>query len=93
MDGKYEYTFIYLTHKDEFHRSNDINDRIQDPRRVERIGWNRAFIENYKCNENCNNYEIILYFEEYYKKNVWAYFLFKDVKFLVIIEKNRIIIY
>lgn len=80
---------IHLTHKDEFHKSNDPNDRIPDPRRAERIGWNRAIIENYKCNENCNNCEKILYFEEYYKKNVRAYFLFKDVKFLVIIEKRQ----
>ncbi len=89
MDGKYEHTFIHLTHKDEFHKSSDPNDRIPDPRRAERIGWNRAIIENYKCNESCKNCEKILYFEEYYKKNVRAYFLFKDVKFLVIIEKRQ----
>lgn len=57
MNGKYEYTFIYLTHKDEFHKSKDINDIKLDLRKIERIGWNRALIENYKCKMNCNNYE------------------------------------
>lgn len=69
--------------------STNPNDRIPDPRRAERIGWNKPIIENYLCDENCNNCEKILYFEKYYKKNVRAYFLFKNVKFLVIIEKRE----
>ena len=89
MDGKYEHTFIHLTHKDEYHSSNDPNDRIPDPRRSERIGWNRAIIEHYPCNESCKNCDKILYFEEQYKKNIKAYFLFKDVRFLVIMEKRE----
>ena len=88
-DGKYENAFIHLTHRDELHASNDPNDRIPDPRRAERIGWNKPIIEHYICKENCENCDKILYFEEYYKKNVRAYFLFKDVKFLVIIEKRE----
>lgn len=89
MDGKYEYAFIHLTHKDEYHDSSNPNDRIPDPRRAERIGWNRPIIENYKCDENCENCEKILYFEEYYKNNIRAYFLFKNAKFLVILEKRK----
>ena len=89
MDEKYEHTFIHLTHKDEFHKSDNPNDRIPDPRRAERIGWNRAIIDNYKCNENCADCDKVLYFEEYYKKNIRSYFLFKDAKFLVILEKRE----
>ena len=89
MDGKYEHTFIHLTHKNEYHLSTDPNDRIPDPRRAERIGWNKPIIENYICQENCNGCEKVLYFEEQYKKNIKAYFLFKDVRFLVIIEKRE----
>lgn len=89
MDGKYEHAFIHLTHKDIEHNSQNPNDRIPDPRRAERIGWNKPIIENYRCKENCEGCEKILYFETYYKKNIRAYFLFKDVKFLVIIEKRR----
>lgn len=83
MDGKYEHTFIHLTHKDEYHNSSNPNDRLPDPRRAERIGWNKAIIENYKCSDICENCDKVLYFEEYYKKNIRVYLLFKDVKFLV----------
>ncbi len=89
MDGKYEHAFIHLTHKDEFHTSSNPNDRIPDPRRAERIGWNKQIIEHYPCKETCKNCDKILYFEEYYKKNIKAYLLFKDVRFLVIIEKRE----
>lgn len=89
MDGKYENAFIHLTHKDELHNSNDPNDRVPDPKRAARIGWNKPIIEHYPCNENCKDCEKILYFEEYYGKNIRAYFLFKDVRFLVIIEKRK----
>lgn len=89
MDGKYEHTFIHLTHKDEYHNSSNPNDRLPDPRRAERIGWNKAIIENYKCSDICENCDKVLYFEEYYKKNIRVYLLFKDVKFLVIIEKRE----
>lgn len=89
MDEKYEDTFIHLTHKDEFHNSIDPNDRIPDPRRAERIGWNKLIIEHCPCKEICENCEKILYFEECYKKNIKEYFLFKDVRFLVIIEKRE----
>lgn len=88
-DGKYEHTFIHLTHADVFHKSEDPNDRVPDTKRAERIGWNKPIIENYKCKENCINCEKILYFEKYYKKNVRAYFLFKNVRFLVILEKRK----
>ncbi len=90
VDEKYEHAFIHLTHKkNELCLSDNPNDRIPDPRRAERIGWNRAIIENYKCNDNCCDCDKILYFEEYYKKNIRSYFLFKDVKFLVILEKRK----
>lgn len=89
MDGKYEHAFIHLTHKDEFHNSSDPNSRIPDPRRAERIRWNRQIVENYLCNENCVECDRVFYFEQYYKNRVRAYFLFKDVRFLVIIEKRE----
>ena len=89
MDGKYEHTFIHLTHKDEYHNSSNPNDRLPDPRRAERIGWNKAIIENYKCSDTCENCDKVLYFEEYYKKNIRVYLLFKDVKFSDIIEKRE----
>ena len=89
MDGKYEHTFTHLTHKDEFHTSVNPNDRVPDPRRAERIAWNRAIIDNYICNDICENCEKIVYFEEMYKNNVRVYLLFKDVKFLVILEKRE----
>ena len=57
MDEKYEDTFIHLTHKDEFHNSIDPNDRIPDPRRAERIGWNKLIIEHCPCKEICENCE------------------------------------
>jgi hypothetical protein len=88
-DGKYENAFIHLTHNDELHNSKDPNDRVPDPKRAARIGWNKPIIEHYPCNESCENCEKILYFEEYNGKNVKAYFLFKDVRFLVIIEKRK----
>jgi hypothetical protein len=89
MDGKYEHTFIHLTHKDEFNNSSNPNDRIPDPRRSERIKWNKKIIENYICEETCNGCEKILYFEEYNGNNIKVYLLFKDEKFLVILEKRR----
>lgn len=89
MDGKYEHTFIHLTHKDIFHNSNDPNERTPDLRRAERIGWHKPIIENYLCKEYCKDCEKILYFEEYHGKNIKAYFLFKDVRFLIIIEKRK----
>ena len=89
MDGKYEHTFTHFTHKDEFHTSVNPNDRVPDPRRAERIAWNRAIIDNYICNDICENCEKIVYFEEMYKNNVRVYLLFKDVKFLVILEKRE----
>lgn len=89
MDGKYEHAFIHLTHKDEFHNSNDPNDRVPDPKRAARIGWNKAIIEHYPCNENCNDCEKILYFEEKINNKIKAYFLFKNARFIVIIEKRK----
>lgn len=58
-------------------------------RRAERIRWNRQIVENYLCNENCVECDRVFYFEQYYKNRVLAYFLFKDVRFLVIIEKRE----
>ena len=89
MDGKYEHAFIHLTHKNEFHNSNNPNDRVPDPRRAERIGWNKPIIEQYPCNEECLNCSKILYFEKLHGKNVRSYFLLKDFRFMVIIEKRN----
>lgn len=89
MDGRYEHTFIHLTHKDEHHNSDNPNDRVPDPRRAERLSWNRAIIENYKCDKKCDYCNKVLYYEEYYKSNIRVFLLFKDVKFLVILEKRE----
>lgn len=89
MEGKYEHAFIHLTHKDEFHNSQDPNERLPDLRRSERISWNRKIIENYNCNENCINCNKVRYWEQYYKNNVRVYLLFEDVKFMVVIEKRK----
>ncbi len=44
---------------------------------------------NIYCDESCMECDKFLYFEQYYKNRVRAYFLFKDVRFLVIIEKRE----
>lgn len=88
-DGKYEHAFIHLTHENVLHASDNPNDRVPDLRRAERIGWNRPIIENYRCQENCELCDGVLYYEQMYKKNVRAYLLFKDVKFLVVLEKRE----
>ena len=64
--NNYEHAFIHLTYESMKDGIN-VNDRIPDFRRGERISWNRKIIESYPCIYNCNNCQKVLYFEEYYK--------------------------
>ena len=89
MDGNYEHAFIHLTHKNIKSVQTDPNDRVPDPRRAERLGWTRKIIEKFDCNEECKECNKIKYYEKYYKNNIRSYFLFEDVRFLVIIEKRE----
>lgn len=83
----FEHAFIHLT-CEAMNESTNLNDRIPDLRRCERIAWNRKIIENYKCNYNCVGCKKILYYEEYYKNTIRINLLFADVNFKVVIEKR-----
>ncbi len=87
-ENNYEHAFIHLTSK-EVNQPVDVNDRIADLRRCERIAWNRKIIENYECKNSCPNCRKILYYEEYYKNNIRINLLFADVNFKVILEKRK----
>ena len=85
--GNFEHGFIHLTCIGRDSKV-DINDRIPDFRRCERIEWNRLIIENYKCANNCKNCKGILYYESYYKNNIRINLVFSEVRFKVILEKR-----
>lgn len=85
--NNYEHAFVHLT-CETMKDGININDRIPDFRRCERIAWNRRIIENYPCNYSCNNCQKILYYEEYYKNTIRVTLLFYDVRFKVILEKR-----
>ena len=86
--NNYEHGFIHLTCiSTETHL--DLNDRIPDFRRCERIEWNREIIENYLCNQNCTNCKKILYYEHYFKNKVRIDLVFVDAKFKVILERRN----
>lgn len=66
----------------------NIEDRVPDLRRCERIQWPKALIENHQCNctLNCDNY--IIWKKKY--KNTYRYsLLLKDEKYLVILEERK----
>ena len=85
--NNYEHAFIHLT-CETMSDGIALNDRMPDIRRCERLGWNRAIITNYPCNNNCNNCKKILYYEEYYKNTIRISLLFYDVRFKVILERR-----
>lgn len=86
--NNYEHAFIHLTCvSSDTHY--DLNDRIPDFRRCERISWNREIIENYNCKENCIGCQKVLYYEHYYKNKVRIDLVFVDARFKVILERRE----
>ena len=86
--GNYEHGFIHLTtiaNPD----STNINDRLPDLRRCERIEWNRKIIENYLCNDSSCDCRKIYYYEQNYKSTVRINLIFADVRYKVILERRN----
>lgn len=86
--NNFEHAFVHLT-CETMKDGITLNDRIPDIRRCERIGWNKAIITNYPCNNNCQNCKKILYYEEYYKNTIRITLLFYDTRFKVVLEKRK----
>jgi hypothetical protein len=84
-----EQSYFHITNKDSSIGSTDPNDRIPDMRRCERIEWIKLFIENFDCNNGCPDCTGIKVWSEPYKGNKRWHFLFKEYKFLVIIEERK----
>lgn len=85
--GKYEHGFIHLTtvaNPD----PTDINDRLPDFRRCERIEWNKKIIDNYLCNDLDCNCRKIYYYEQNYKNTVRINLVFADARYKVVLEKR-----
>ena len=87
-ENGYEHAFVHLT-CESVGKTDDINNRIPDFRRCERLGWNREIIENYPCQHNCKNCKKVLYYEHYYKNNIRINLVFIDARFKVILEKRK----
>ena len=51
LDGNREHAFTHLTCKTESDNPKNVNDRLPDLRRAERITWIKSVIENYPCLE------------------------------------------
>lgn len=87
LDNNKESAFIHLTHEDYYHNSANPNDRVPDFRRSERLPWIKAIIENYKCSldKHCGR---ILYWEEIFRGYTRINLLYKDEKYLVVLEKR-----
>lgn len=89
MVANKEQAYFHVTSVDSSKTSNDLNDRIPDLRRCERIAWIRKIIENYNCGENCNGCNKIKYWPEPYKKYKRWHFLFENFRFLVVLEERE----
>ena len=87
-ENNYEHGFIHLTTIKSPDSSNDVNDRIPDLRRCERLKWVKILIENYPCIKKCNNCNGIQYYEEYYKNNIRINLVLPEAKFKVVLEKR-----
>lgn len=85
--GKYEHGFIHLTTVAN-PESKDINDRLPDLRRSERIGWNKQIIKNYLCNDSDCNCRKIYYYEQKYKNTVRINLVFVDARYKVVLEER-----
>lgn len=88
MDGNREHGFIHMTHEDFSHNSGDLNDRVPDFRRSERLPWVKYIIENYDCamRNRCGK---ILFWEEMYRGYVRVHLLYEEERFLVVLEKRK----
>ncbi len=84
IDG-YEESFIHFTCKN----YDSGASREPDFRRCERLHWIRPMIENYLCKKDCSeNCEGIKAWEEPYKNTFRVHLLFKEERFLVVLEKR-----
>lgn len=88
-EKNFEHSFIHLTCKHITGDYTDVNNRLFDPRRSEKITWIKPIIEHYPCNENCEGCRKILYYEEYYKSNIRINLVFIDKKYKVILEERK----
>lgn len=90
LDGEWEHGFLHMTHEDVKHNKEDINDRIPDLRRSERISMVRKIIENYNCIDEMEC-EKIWYWEEFFSSNgrIRHFLLVPDERFIVILEKAK----
>lgn len=86
--NNYEHAFIHITCVT-MNGAKNMNDRIPDLRRCERIAWNRKIIENYPCVFECENCYKILYYEEYYKNTIRISLLFYNQNYKVVLEKRK----
>lgn len=87
-ENGFEHAFIHLTCESN-NTHNDINDRIPDFRRCERLEWNRKIIEHYPCLDSCSGCSKIFYYEEEYKNKIRIVLLFENVRFKVVLEKRE----
>ena len=77
LDGNKEHAFTHL---------KDVNDRLPDLRRAERITWIKPVIENYPCLEECLNCNKIKYWEEIYRNKLRINLFFEDFRYFVVLE-------
>ena len=85
--GKYEHGFIHLTTVAN-HNQTNINDRLPDLRRCERMEWNKKIIDNYQCNDVSCKCRKIYYYEQNYKNTVRINLIFADARYKVVLEKR-----
>lgn len=83
-----EQAFFHITHKNINEKDVDLNDREPDLRRCERIKWPRSIIENYDCDENCNDCNKIKLWKKPYKNYYRIHLLFQDVRYLLVLEER-----
>lgn len=86
LDGNREHAFTHLTCKTESNAPRDVNDRLPDLRRAERLNWIKPVIENYPCLEECINCNKIKYWEELYKNKIRINLFFEDFRYFVVLE-------
>ncbi len=81
-NGKYE-SYFHIT----CGHYRDIEERVPDFRRCERIKWPKAMIDNTECNclGNCDNYCI---WKKQYRNTFRYSLLLKSEKYLVILEER-----
>ena len=85
--NQYEHGFIHLTTVSN-PDPKDMNDRLPDIRRCERISWNRKLIENHLCNEKVCVCKKIYYYEQKWKNTYRIHLVFPNARYKVILEKR-----